>query len=170
MLNNDFTAILSFVAAFFLVRFRLHEASKQEHKQEHMLAEQQAAHKAVYDPDPSDEKPANGDAAEHKPALHAPPPPIFSSNPHLEQVGPLRRGQPPTHLLEACHTVCMLISVLGFAMAMIGVLCYVWEMLPRSSGVLSTVCIGFCVTAAGVAICMPQSLSVFAPVHVTEPS
>jgi hypothetical protein len=156
------SAILSFLAAFFLVRFRLREASRQEHK-----AEQS-------DKNGKDRKDGKASDDDHKESKTPPaggnPSPIFSSNPQLEQVGPFRRGQPPTNLLEACHTLCMLLSVLGFIMAMVGVLCYTWAMLPRSSGILSSACIGFCVIAAVAAIFMPQSMSLFAPVHVVEPS
>jgi hypothetical protein len=95
-------------------------------------------------------------------------PPIFSSDPQLEAVGPFRRGTPPTHLLESCHTLCMLLAVAGFVMAMVGVLCYVWAMLPASSCVLASACVGVCVVAAVLAIFLPQNVSLFSPSYVID--
>ena len=145
------------MAAFFLVRFRLHEASRQE-----VNAEQHTDHK------PGKIDQASGSASEKTSQLGDAP--IWSSNPRLEQVGPFRRGNPPTHLLEICHTLCMIFSVLGFILAMVGVLCYAWAMLPVSSQVLCTVSIGVCLSASVIAIFLPQNISVFAPIHVVDVS
>lgn len=150
------------MAAFFLVRFRLHEANRQEHKAEHS-AGQNGAPSAQPDRKANDGAESNSDKTSQTVE-----PPIWSSNPQLEQVGPFRRGKPPTHLLEACHTLCMIFAVLGFILAMVGVLCYVWAMLPRSSQVLSTVAIGVCLIASTAAILLPQSFSLLAPVHVID--
>ncbi|THH28910.1 hypothetical protein EUX98_g5292 [Antrodiella citrinella] len=76
-----FAAILSFFAAFFLIRYRLREAKREESKVE----------------EGSPEKSTDS----HN---------IFSANPHLEPFGPFHRGNPPTHLLENCHTLCMWLS------------------------------------------------------------
>ena len=143
------------MAAFFLVRFRLHEASRQEVKAEHP-ADHKTDHPDQAAGSVSEKNPKPGDA------------PIWSANPQLDQVGPLRRGKPPTHLLEICHTLCMIFSVLGFILAMVGVLCYAWAMLPVSSQVLCTVSIGVCLSTSVIAIFLPQSVSLFAPVHVVD--
>lgn len=145
---HSFAAILSFVAAFFLVRFRVHEASRQEHKAEHKL--EAGAHRDTKSP--------------------SAPPGIWSSNPRLEQVGPLRRGSPPTHLLESCHTLCMVLAAVGFVLAMAGILCYVWACLPTSSIVLSTVAITLSLLAATAALVLPENVSMLYPVHVVEPA
>ncbi|GJE91364.1 hypothetical protein PsYK624_075140 [Phanerochaete sordida] len=149
---HSFAAILSFIAAFFLVRFRVHEANKQETKAEQKL-------EAGPKPGQSAEKPG--------PTV---PPEIWSANPRLEQVGPLRRGKPPVHLLENCHTLCMVLSLVGFVLAMVGIMCYVWAMLPRSSIVLSTVAIGLSVMLSAMALSLPQSVSLMAPSHVVDSS
>ncbi|KAF7792748.1 hypothetical protein EIP86_003846 [Pleurotus ostreatoroseus] len=124
-----FAAILSFIAAFFLVRFRLNEAAREELKVERV-----------------------GNAKRSLSPDFETFPGIFSSNPHLEPVGPFRKGQPPTHLLERCHTISMFLALIGFILALVGVLCYVWYSLPFSAGVASSLCVGVCVTASLVAV------------------
>ncbi|KAH9944584.1 hypothetical protein B0H21DRAFT_694894 [Amylocystis lapponica] len=69
---------------------------------------------------------------------------VWSTNPHLAQVGPFRRGHPPTTLLDHCHTLCMVLSAIGFLLALAGVLCYTWARLPRSVSIFATVCMGVC--------------------------
>ncbi|KAJ3557451.1 hypothetical protein NM688_g1469 [Phlebia brevispora] len=120
-----FAAILSFIAAFFLVRFRLNEATSEELKIEHA-------------PSPK--------ASEYD------LPRIFTSNPNLELVGPFRRGHPPTHLLERCHGIAMFLALVGFLMALLGVMCFVWASLPSSASVASTICVALCIVACIVAI------------------
>ncbi|THG97544.1 hypothetical protein EW026_g4475 [Hermanssonia centrifuga] len=117
-----FAAIMSFIAAFFLVRFRLHEATHDEIKAE------------------------RGESP--KPSEYAGLQVIFTTDPHLEQVGPLSRGAPPIHLLKNCHTLCMLASMVGFALAMFGTMCYIWDQLPLSASIFSTACVGLCCVAS----------------------
>ncbi|EKM53379.1 uncharacterized protein PHACADRAFT_259720, partial [Phanerochaete carnosa HHB-10118-sp] len=154
---HSFAAMLSFVAAFFLVRFRVHEASKQEVQVEKQLEAGPAPRSS------GDQKPRQASQA---PA----PPQVWSSNPRLEQVGPLRRGNPPTHLLESFHTLCMALSVIGFVLAMVGIMCYVWALMPTSSIVLSTGVIGLSIIASVVVLFLPHNFSLLSPSHVIEPS
>lgn len=119
-------AILSFIAAFFLVHFRLNEAAREELKVEQGGSVKSADYETV--------------------------PHIISTNPHLEPVGPFRKGHPPTHLLERCHTISMILALVGFILAMIGVMCYVWFSLPTSAGIASTLCVSVCVVASLVAV------------------
>jgi hypothetical protein len=147
------TAILSFVAAFFLVRFRVHEANRKEEVVEQKLENGSA-------PGPEDHKLEPAQTIMPLPYMS-----IWSANPQLEQVGPLRKGKPPTHLLENCHTLCMILSVAGFVLAMIGTICYIWAMLPRSSKILSTVTIGVSIFASTGALTLPQSFSPLSPSH-----
>ena len=180
MITDMFTAILSFVAAFFLVRFRVNEASRQELKVEIKEAIERSN---GGDKSKNDDAPDASNIAEKLKHIdpeqlgHIDPsqlknfdidPPIFSSNPEIEAVGPFRRGKPPLHLLEACHTLCMLLSVVGFIMAMVGVLCYVWAMLPSSSRILSTTCLGVCIVSSLLAIFLPQGISLLSPSYVAD--
>ncbi|KAI0334966.1 hypothetical protein GY45DRAFT_1317414 [Cubamyces sp. BRFM 1775] len=129
-----FAAILSFLAAFFLIRYKLIVAKREERKVESGLAD--AAR--------TSEVPS---IAADSDAL-----PIFSSDPHLEQVGPFRRGRPPTHLLDDCHSLCMWLAAVGFVLALVGVLAFAWAKLATSSGIFATICVVVCLASSVSAI------------------
>ncbi|CDO69311.1 hypothetical protein BN946_scf184976.g30 [Trametes cinnabarina] len=133
-----FAAILSFLAAFFLIRYKLTVAKREERKVESGLAN--AASPA-------------GSRVSTEPNL----PPIFSSKPHLEQVGPFRRGQPPTHLLDHCHSLCMWLAAVGFVLALVGVLAFAWARLALSSGVFASICVAVCLVSGVGAVFWPAS-------------
>lgn len=129
-LTTTFSAIISFFAAFFLVRFRLHEATHEELKVELGGSPKSSAY----------------DGSQ-----------VFSTNPHLEPVGPFRRGQPPTHLLDHCHTLSMMLTLVGFMLAVLGLMCLMWSSLPPSASVASTACMILCCLATLVAVFWPAS-------------
>ena len=60
------------------------------------------------------------------------------------------------------------LSVVGFALAMVGIVCYVWAMLPRSSIILSMVAIGLSLIASLGALVLPQDFTLFSPSHVVD--
>ncbi|TCD66745.1 hypothetical protein EIP91_000986 [Steccherinum ochraceum] len=120
-----FAAILSFFAAFFLIRYRLREAKREEHKVEEATKSDTTVHQDNH---------------------------IFSSNPHLEPFGPFRRGLPPTHLLENCHTLCMWLSAVGFVLALVGVLCFAWARMPRSVSIFASTCMWLCLVCGAFAV------------------
>ncbi|EPT00459.1 hypothetical protein FOMPIDRAFT_1049779 [Fomitopsis schrenkii] len=107
-------AIMSFLAAFFLVRYRLHEAAKQEVQLE--LQDTPGT------PD-SDAKTS-----------------VLMKDWHMEEVGPFGGGRPPIHLLKYLHILCMWLSLAGFALALAGALCFTWEQLTISAGAFASVC------------------------------
>ncbi|CCM05210.1 uncharacterized protein FIBRA_07420 [Fibroporia radiculosa] len=137
-----FAAILSFLAAFFLVRYRIEEA-----KHEEDVIESSHAPPCVADPE-ADAK-AHQRSDSRSSSVH-----IWSTNPHLEQVGPFRRGKPPTALLEHCHSLCMWLATVGFVLALAGVLCYTWSRLPHSASIFASACMGVCIVLGICAVCV----------------
>ncbi|KAI0373403.1 hypothetical protein BV20DRAFT_1041875 [Pilatotrama ljubarskyi] len=138
-----FAAIMSFLAAFFLIRYKLTVAKREERKVESGLADAAAS-------SAGQSRAPTSDSVEQ-----ASLPPIFSSDPHLEQVGPFRRGQPPTHLLDHCHSLCMWLAAVGFVLALAGVLCFAWARLALSGGVFASVCVAVCLVSGVGAIFWP---------------
>ena len=126
-----FTTIVSFLATFFLIRCKLSAAKRESHKIEATM------------PNGQDRVGTVSSSS------------VWSSNPHLEQVGPFRRGQPPTHLLDHCHSLCMGLSAVGFVLAITGVMCFAWSRLPPSSGIFASVCCAACVVSGVAAIFWP---------------
>ncbi|KAI0775652.1 hypothetical protein BD413DRAFT_281108 [Trametes elegans] len=140
-----FAAIMSFLAAFFLIRYKLIAAKREERKVESGFADAAASSSA------------NGGGSGNGSGHSSDRSPVFSSDPHLEQVGPFRRGQPPTHLLDHCHSLCMWLSVVGFFLALLGVLCFAWARLARSAGIFASICVGVCLVSGVGAIFWPAS-------------
>ncbi|KAI0795154.1 hypothetical protein C8Q75DRAFT_531374 [Abortiporus biennis] len=119
-----YAAILSFFAAFFLVRYRLKEATVEEFKVE----------------------------VTQKSADDIGSRPIVSTNPHLETVGFFRRGQPPFRFLEYCHSLCMWLAAIGFILALCGVICFAWARFPKSVSIFASVCAGVCSLLSAIAV------------------
>ncbi|KAJ7686537.1 hypothetical protein B0H17DRAFT_1071896, partial [Mycena rosella] len=120
-------AIISFLGAFFLVRYNLKEA-KEEQKQ---------AGPDNGSGSGSGKENGSGsgyDGAQHPLARSA----VWTTNPHLEQVGPFQR-KPPTHLLGRVHNLCILLTFVGFALALLGILAFAWAGNPISVGVVTSV-------------------------------
>ncbi len=149
-----FAAILSFLAAFFLIRYKLTIAKREERKVESGLSNGAVGSNGSVDvPDGSDS--ASGETFRTTTSSNAEP--VWSSDPHLEQVGPFRRGQPPTHLLDHCHSLCMWLSVVGFVLALAGVLCLAWSKLAISGGIFASVCMAVCLVTGVTAVFWPAS-------------
>ena len=121
-----FAAIISFLAAFFLIRYKLSVAKREERKVE-------------------------GGAGTLSSSS------VWSATPYLEQVGPFRRGAPPTHLLDHCHSLCMWLSAIGFALAIAGVMCFAWSRLALSASVFASVCCAACLVSGFAAFFWPAS-------------
>jgi len=133
-------AIISFLAAFFLVRYNLKEAKEEELEVEGVQS-------------PSEHSSRSNSF--RLPLKH-----IWTTSPHLEQVGPFQR-KPPTHLLSRCHSLCIFLSILGFAMALMGILCFGWAQQPTPVSVVATACMAFCFLSS-VLVFLPSS---FFPFH-----
>ena len=146
-----FAAILAFVAAFFLIRYKLTVAKREERKVESGLEIPAVNSSSHSNSSSRGGTESTGQDGEVPSSTTSSEPPIWSSNPHLEQVGPFRRS-PPTHLLDHCHSLCMWLSVVGFAFALIGVVCFAWSKLALSGGVFASVCVATCLVAGVAAV------------------
>lgn len=146
MILMSYLAIISFLAAFFLIRYNLKEAKNEELEVEGNLT-----------PSGSSSRDLNKAYPLHQIGRSASLRRIWTTNPHLEQVGPFRR-KPPTHLLSRCHSLCIALSALGFAMALMGILCFGWARQPTAVSVVATACMGICFLSGAL---------VFLPTHKT---
>ncbi|KAA1470397.1 hypothetical protein DENSPDRAFT_696854 [Dentipellis sp. KUC8613] len=199
-----FAAIISFLAAFYLIRYKVKEATVEELKAEGFPAASPCAAEAQNHTQipSSGSRPPSQTASiySHEPKLSTPAPsihdhsrptpialpttapprpapmpaqptdstdsgaskeqstglrrlemdllgetPVFSRNPHLEQVGPFRSRQPPTELLQRAHSLCIALSAIGFVSAMLGIVCYAWAVQPRAVGIVASVATAVCV-------------------------
>ena len=81
---------------------------------------------------------------------------IWSTNPHLVQVGPFQRA-PPTELLARCHSLCVSLSFLGFLLVLVGAISFTWDQLPRSISIATIVSTILCLVAAILTIIVPST-------------
>jgi hypothetical protein len=171
------SAIISFLAAFFLIRYKLKVADNEEKEAE--KAEKDHDSKNIVESptsmgsfsnhfavDKDQEKAENFSISRTSKSMRKSQPcpveqdtdpipgrirvpsgstqhPIWSSNPHLVQVGPFQ-NHPPTHLLHRCHTLCVILTTLGFVLAIIGILCLAWTRLPLSVSISASCFMALC--------------------------
>jgi len=144
LIMHVFSAIISFLAAFFLIRYKLKEAKREEL----MFEEHHVESPDVEKESTSSRKMASLEQSSSNPVptkrITGSEPPIWSSDPHLEQVGPFRR-KPPHHLLGRCHSLCVFLASVGFLLALMGVILYVWARQPLGVGIFASVCMASCV-------------------------
>ncbi|KAF5393460.1 hypothetical protein D9757_000479 [Collybiopsis confluens] len=174
-------SFVSFFASFFLVRFKVQEAKREERQAEaghpnstpHVPTSlEKSAHNLTHSPESASPKsmshPRNSSEVENgydtltsektrrrRNPSPGPAPALWSANPQLVQCGPFQR-QPPVNLLSRCHTLCLVATALGFILAMVGVLCYAWSAQARSVAIITTASIGLCLLSI-VFIVLPQS-------------
>ena len=143
-------SFISFVAAFFLVRFKVKEAKRAEDKIDGITAggtEPLSKGEVILDmaanhitQSPDHDSPTTGPNSKGKPS-------VWSAKPELVQVGPFYR-QPPLNLLSRCHFLCILCSALGFLLAMAGILCLAWASHPLAVSVTAAVSLGLCLLSS----------------------
>ncbi|KAJ7099555.1 hypothetical protein B0H15DRAFT_552293 [Mycena belliarum] len=126
-------AILSFMGAFFLVRYNIKEA-KEEQRQVSPAAASPVSDDHDYDHDHVQPNPLTR------------PQPVWT-NPHLEQIGPFQR-KPPTHLLSRVHNLCILLTFAGFGLALLGILAFAWAENPISVGIVTSISTAACIGGA----------------------
>lgn len=120
LILESFSAVVSFLGAFTLVRYKVKEATKEE--------AQEAALKngtATWSCDPHIEQ-------EHWGVI------------------PARRSkEPPVILLERAHTISVASAFAGFVSGALGTVAYVWAMQPSSVGVVTSATLGVCLVLGG---------------------
>ncbi|KAG2369209.1 hypothetical protein BDR07DRAFT_1447823 [Suillus spraguei] len=178
LIMHVYAAVLSFLAAFLLIRYKLKEASEEE-----LFAENRAkgfqittspvpvngsspvedierdaqnndkkfGRENVPQMDTSDN---NTDTKHDLPALtrrRSTPaePPIFVRDPHLEQVG-FWSVTISSHLLSRVHALCILFAGIGFILAIMGIITYAWALQPTEVSIFVSACFGVGVIAMGV--------------------
>ncbi|KAI9568782.1 hypothetical protein HD554DRAFT_2328364 [Boletus coccyginus] len=150
LILHVYSAVLSFLGAFLLIRYKLKEATREE-----MIAE---GIKMVHSPlrssviqdveqgpiDITSNGATAASAAERNEVNGSYPvePPIISSHPHVEQVGLFGKWNVPSHLLSRTHALCVCLAAGGFILAIVGILCYAWASHPTAVSVFATTCLG----------------------------
>lgn len=141
--HSSLTAITSFLAAFFLVNYRVHEARKEEVQAEGQAFVETPLNVLEVVGDPTLQRPGvfkRIPKPRMEPTDGQADTPIWSSNPHLIQVGPF--GQPPTNVLGRCHSLSVFLATVGFVLGVTGIACFAWSRQSLSTSIFTTTCIG----------------------------
>ncbi|KAK1230557.1 hypothetical protein PQX77_006357 [Marasmius sp. AFHP31] len=143
-------SFISFVAAFFLVRYKVKEAKRAEDKIGGITeggTETVSKGEAILDmaanhitQSPEHGSPTMGPNAKDRPN-------VWSAKPELVQVGPFFR-QPPLNLLSRCHFLCIVCSVLGFLLAVTGIVCLAWASHPLAVRATAATSLGLCLLSS----------------------
>ncbi|KAF9268572.1 hypothetical protein L218DRAFT_994420 [Marasmius fiardii PR-910] len=145
-------SFISFVGAFFLVRFKVKEAKREENKIEGIHPAEPSKGSVVLDMAAKQitNSPETGSqtSATQNTTIQ---PPVWSANPQLVQVGPFLR-QPPIDLLSRCHFLCILCTVFGFSLAICGILCLAWARHPVGVRIAVTSALGVCLASGFAAV------------------
>ncbi|KAH7910030.1 hypothetical protein BJ138DRAFT_1153845 [Hygrophoropsis aurantiaca] len=170
LVMHVYAAVLSFLAAFLLIRYKLKEATKEEMMMEGIQVVQSplggSLRVKTFERDGSESdgpksphadappKTARSESADSqdrdRAGSLAVEPPIITRNPHIEQVGPFRWNITLTqssHLLSRFHTLCIFLSAAGFVLAIMGIILYSWALQPIEVSVFATVCLGGAILA-----------------------
>ncbi|KAF8554256.1 hypothetical protein OG21DRAFT_1412899, partial [Imleria badia] len=123
LILHAYASVLSFLGAFLLISYKLREATREE-----MIVEGIALVESPLT------KSTNG--------LIPMEPPIFSANPHIEQVVPFMSNISSHQLLSRTHAICVFLAALGFVLALVGIICYSWALQPNAVSIFASVCLG----------------------------
>ncbi|KAK7036410.1 hypothetical protein VNI00_011607 [Paramarasmius palmivorus] len=139
-------SFISFVGAFFLVRFKVKEARKQEQKIEGVDPSSIPQSKGSVILDMAAKQITDSPKTAFPASPSTPRLNVWSADPQLVQVGPFLR-QPPINLLSRCHFLCILCTVLGFLLALAGVILLAWARHPLTVAITASVFVGLCLAS-----------------------
>jgi hypothetical protein len=153
----SFSAVISFLGAFFLVRYKLEVAERDEEEAQEELVDSPLS--VSSDPikrrfstsQVSGLPRANKARGRVRVSTGSPENPIvWSTNPRLVQVGPFKT-KAPTDLLSRCHSLCVSLTFLGFLLGIMGLMSFSWDRLPMSIGIGASISMSVCFIA-GISI------------------
>ncbi|KAF9228444.1 hypothetical protein BS17DRAFT_339001 [Gyrodon lividus] len=171
LIMHAYAAVLSFLAAFMLVRYKLQEATREELEVEGIKLVNSPLGGSVRVKDI--ERDLNGLEGPRTVSIDAQPtspnserartmkltaelqmrrdsypvePPIISTNPHIEWVGPFV-SKTSSHLLNRIHALCVALASIGFVLAIVGILCYAWALHPPAVSIFTSACLGGAILA-----------------------
>lgn len=157
----SFLAVISFLGAFFLIRYKLEVAERDEEEIEQEIVDSPTSISSDPIKRGFSTSRASGSRTNNARGLvrvqtDSPEDPvIWSTNPRLVQVGPFR-SKAPTELLSRCHSLCVFLTFLGFLLAIMGLMSFSWDRLPLSIGIGASVAMGFCLTAGALILVFPS--------------
>ncbi|KAG6377889.1 hypothetical protein JVT61DRAFT_14676 [Boletus reticuloceps] len=161
-----YASVLSFLGAFLLISYKLKEARREE-----MMAEgvpitnspvedfvikdvewgaiDPVLQKTLTSNDAHKSTNYNTTTIPERNGVRPAEQPVFSADPHIEQVVPYLPHASSHRLLCRTHGLCVFLAAVGFILAIIGILCYAWAFQPASVSIFASVCLGVALLTTG---------------------
>jgi len=175
LVMHVYAAVLSFLAAFLLIRYKLKEATKEEYfvegnGREFTFVASPENGSLRRDPEIGgtprldaqvielEDIPQTRAAEDRQRMPSLQEPPIFSKNPHLEQVG-FWSPNISSHLLSRVHGLCITLAAIGFALAIMGIMLYTWALQTTEVSIFATACLGAALLAMTGVLFIPDHWS-----------
>ncbi|KAG6377913.1 hypothetical protein JVT61DRAFT_14702 [Boletus reticuloceps] len=168
LILHAYASILSFLGAFLLISYKLREARREELIAEGVpITSSPVAGFVINDVeqvlvDPGLQRMLTSNDAQsiirkfntttvpegnNRNGVHPMERPVFSADPHIEQVVPFLSHASSHRLLSRTHGVCVFLASLGFILAIIGILSYAWALQPASVSIFASACLGVALLA-----------------------
>uniref|UniRef100_A0A0W0FVF8 Transmembrane protein n=1 Tax=Moniliophthora roreri TaxID=221103 RepID=A0A0W0FVF8_MONRR len=141
-------SFMAFIGAFFLVRFKVKEAKQKEEEVADITPPAPSKGEVILDM--AANQVTNSPETDQPPRSNWEGPAVHSANPRLVHVGPFFH-HPPINLLSRCHFLCILCSLLGFVLAMAGIIALTWARHPRTVSIPASGCLVACL-ACGISV------------------
>jgi len=159
LIIHAYSAVISFIGAFFLVQYKLTIAEEDEEEVETEMVDSPTSFNS--DPEKIVSPTSFYRAGSRSIQGRARAPPglsdqVWSVNPRLVQIGPFQK-EPPTQLLSRCHSLCVFLTFLGFVLAIIGLISFAWDRQPLGISVAASITMTFCLTAGTTILIFPST-------------
>jgi hypothetical protein len=149
LIVHVYASIISFLGAFLLIRYKLKEATREEMIVEGItMVNSPREGSTSNDVESMVHKSVNYSTAmpilerNKRNSLYPAEPPIFSADPHIEQVGQFRSNESSQRLLSRTHALCVFLAAVGFILAIVGMLCHAWALQQRAVSIFVSTCLG----------------------------
>lgn len=150
---HSFAAIVSFLAAFFLISHTLHEA-KLELKLDfdETRVERTESYTSTSNDPQHQQQPQ-----QHQHHHHVRERSVTKRDTRVVHVCRFNTALPPIRLLERCNHLCMFLTALGFTLEIIGILCYAWNQMGVAVSAFASGLTLFCILTS-IVVTRPTSL------------
>jgi len=140
---HSFAAIISFLAAFFLINHTIREAKLELKLELDVDLERTDSYHSL-----------NGQHHHHR---HIREHSVTKHDTRIIHVCRFNPSLPPVKLLERCNHLCMLFTATGFALEIMGILCFSWDQMGVSVSSFATGLTLFCIVTSAV-VMRPTSI------------
>jgi hypothetical protein len=129
-ITNPRTAIISFLAAFFLISYALHEAK----------------HELKLEVDELERTDSSDSQQHHRHHLRESS--VVKNDTRVVQVCRFNSLLPPLQLLERCNQLCMTLTAAGFALEIMAILCFAWDTMGVAVSAFASALTLFCLVTS----------------------